>query len=828
MSNTTITKTELEKMLNILNIEVLDAINRSIIYEKPYGWGCKPLLNYAPEALTKFGAAVYLYVVEPLATEDLSDEYAQQYVMQWLSQYPLAEDSIWQSCLDFAPRLLKISQTPIAKELPPNYIDDSPNVYDEIAGYFNGEFYGLYPQFTDFLYSTLSPIRRLKLSDHRIIDLVQETDELLAPHNKALESFIRKEIKRLRSLVNGRIRYEKLTPADIIMLKSSSNRLAVEDAKVVEQALSTRYISGADLKQVNRCLDELRKPAPLTPVPKPLMPAEDYINFFLQELGLAYARFNAKRAEHYSTSTVDPLDDILAGVYAIEHAKARGIDLSNLADIEQNQKQAEKFYLDFNNLKPILMACIQIDLNTLSIDKVFTPETQSHSVIQAMLDFTAKYRAYFTCRYKLFNYDRLVEELHHELHTHTKGFTNAMPPPIVEPLTTEAVANTPKAPRLTSSLAPPYFDITVPIAKVLGDIAADTATTSTEVLLEVPAQDLLVPVQDGMIKRLSHYLIGNEQAVPYLLNGELIVHNTEAGEYIKIIPTLREDGYSDYVFNAYGYTTLIRRIIKLQKLLKESDYYPTYELYGDLQARQKAIADLVDWDKTLVSRVNELYGDEDATSTRVQAELRKILGIHYYKDIYISAHKLAAYTFYPAEYTAFISAKPTDPETGEPLVYHVHHKDDNRSNNSPENLEIISKQLNDELRSTSRPVFYQGKHYNTLKSYCEATEAGNYKNIQQVLNNLDLGDTVAYNGRTYNLDPETDIITATDATATPVITYNDATYTTLKDFADVHNIDYSTVRKGLYRARKAGKTEYKYKSFNFYLGETDNINIKST
>ena len=823
MSNK-LTKAELEKMLNILNIEVLDAINRSIIYEKPYGWGCKPLLNYAPEALTKFGAAVYLYVVEPLATEDLSDEYAQQYVMQWLSQYPLAEDSIWQSCLDFAPRLLKISQTPITSELPPNYIDDYPNVYDEIAGYFNGEFYDLYPQFTDFLYSSLSPIRRLKLSDQRILDLTADADALLAPHNRVLETFIRKEIKRLRSLVNGRIRYYKLTPADIRTLKSSSNRLAVEDAKMVEQALSTRYISGADLKQINRCLDELRKPAPLTPVPKPLMPADDYVDFFLKEFELAYARFNAKRAEHYSTSTVDPLDDILAGVYAVEHAKARGIDLSNLADIEAQQKQAEKFYLDFNNLKPILMACIQIDLNTLSIDKVFTPETQSHSVIQAVLAFTAKYRTYFTCRYKLFNYDRLVEELHHELHTHTKGFTEALPPPNLTPLTAEDIANTPKAPRLTSSLAPPYFDITVPIAKVLSEISADIATTSTEVLLEVPAQDLLVPVQDGMIKKLSHYLLGNEQAVPYLLNGELIVHNTEAGEYIKIIPTLREDGYSDYVFNAYGYTTLLRRILKLRKLLNESDYYPSAVPKGQ-KALQKALETLVEWDKTLIAQANELSTYEGYE--HVQAELRKILGIHYYKDIYISAHKLAAYTFYPAEYTAFISAKPTDPETGEPLIYHVHHKDGNRSNNSPENLEIISKQLNDELRSTSRPVFYQGKHYNTLKSYCEATEAGNYKNIQQVLNNLDLGDTVAYNGRTYNLDPETDIITATDATATPRIAYGDTLYSTLKDFATAHSLSYDAIQKGIKRAKDAGKTEYKHKSYRFYLGETDNLTIKS-
>lgn len=204
--------------------------------------------------------------------------------------------------------------------------------------------------------------------------------------------------------------------------------------------------------------------------------------------------------------------------------------------------------------------------------------------------------------------------------------------------------------------------------------------------------------------------------------------------------------------------------------------------------------------------------------------MRKILSIHYYKTIYISAHKLAAYTFYPAEYTTFISAKPTDPTTGEPLIYHVHHKDGCRSNNAPENLSIITKQLNDELRSTSRPVIYQGTKYNTLKSYCEATEAGARTKLTERLSALTPGtEAIEYNGRLYTIDT-VGVITATDDTATtPTITYSGVTYANLKEFANAHKLVYKSLHNALSKARKENKTSFKYKYHQFYLDDKGNI-----
>jgi hypothetical protein len=817
MSNI-ITKAELEKMLNLLNTEVLEHINDKIIYDPPYGWGIKPLLKYASEALAQYAVAVMRFAVEPLEQKILSEEEAEEYCVQWLLPYKPARDALSEASEDLKARLRKIAETPV---LEPPFVHEYHNEYTNTLDYLDGEHGDLYPQFSDFLYSTLSPLRRRDITDQRILDLTQEADDLLAPHNKALERFIGKELNRLRSLVKDRLRYENLKDEEINYLKANKHRIPEAEWQSLSQALGSGTLTAPELKIFKKTLEEVKKPVPLPAPPKPLMPADDYIDFFLGELELAYGRFNDKRTEFYSDPLKSTLDDVFAGLYAVELAKAQNSDLSTLASIEAQQKKAEQFYLDFSNLKPLLNACIQIDLNSLSVDEVFTTETQAHKVIQAMLAFTAKHKAYFKRRYMLFNFNELAEELHHLLHEHTKGFTEALPSPSIEPLTAEAIASTPKAPRLTDNILP-YFDLTIPIAKVLSEISADTVTTSTEVLLEVPNANSLVPVQDGMIKRLSHYLLGSEQAVPYLLDGDLIVHDTTADQYIKILPTIREDGYADYIFYAYGYKTLLRRIIKLQKLLNEKGY-PTYDPRGGQKAHLKAVERLTEWDKTLVTQANELSAYEGYE--HIQAELRKILAIHYYRTIYISAHKLAAYTFYPAEYTTFISAKPTDPATGEPLIYHVNHKNLCRSDNTPENLEIITKQLNDELRSTSRPVIYQGAKYNTLKSYCEDTGAGNYKNLQQAMNNLESTDPVTYNGRVYTLDPDTGIITVTDGSQAPAITFNGVTYATLKDFATTQGLSPAALRQALSRARKDNKTNFKYKFYNFYLEELGNIKI---
>lgn len=807
------TITELKDMLDILNIDTLTNINRRIVAEEPYSWGRLPLLRYAPEALVDYACAIYLHVIAPLDPDTATDDALNDYKDRYLTLYEQAETAFASASVDIAHRLLTISKTPIKPELPPNFIDEGDNVYALIADYFDGKSYGLYPQFSNFLYSFLSPLRRSDLIEHdrRILDIVHEADALIAPHNRALETFIRRELRRLQEAVNARIRYAALKDGDIACLKANSHRLPVDERQIVDNAINAGTLTASELKIFKSAVKELKKSVPLPkPAPKPVMPADDYINFFLQELELAYKSLVATRTENHSTTGITHIDDILASVHAIQHAQATGTDP---ADIEQKQAEQKPFYLDFSNIRPLLTACIQIDLNALSVDEVFSSETQSHPIIKAILAFTAKHKSYFKSRYLRFMYGSLAKELHHLLYVHTKGFTEALPPLHIEPLTTEAVASTPKAPRLTE-VRTPYFDLTVPIAKVLSDISADTVTTSTEHLSAVPAPDLLVPVQDGVIKRLSHYLTGSEQATPYLLNGELVVHDPVLDQYLKILPTLRDNDYADYIFDAYGYKPLLRRIVKLQELLNTSDIYrPTYELRGQ-KAHLKAIADLAEWDKNLIAQANELSTCEGYE--HIQAELRKILSIHYYGTIFISAHKLAAYTYYPAEYTTFISAKPTDPATGEPLVYHVHHKDGNPSNNRRENLEIISEKLNYELRSTSRPVVYQGTKYNTIKSYCEATGAGAYDKLTSRLASLSSTAPVTYNGRIYTIDAAR-IIVVTD----------DIQTMTIKDFAVTNGFSPDALRQVVSRARRQGKTAITYKGVDIILSDDGTIKINT-
>ena len=173
-----------------------------------------------------------------------------------------------------------------------------------------------------------------------------------------------------------------------------------------------------------------------------------------------------------------------------------------------------------------------------------------------------------------------------------------------------------------------------------------------------------------------------------------------------------------------------------------------------------------------------------------------------------------------------IIRKPLDPETGEPIMYHVHHINGKGSehNNSKENLEIISKQLNDELRSTSRPVIYRDKRYNTIKSYCDMTDAGARTKLTEQLSALTPDtEVVEFNGRLYTIDSDTNIIIATDGTATPVITYNEVTYANPKEFADAHKLPYKSLHNALSKARKENKSSFKYKYYLFYLDNKGNI-----
>jgi signal peptidase I len=268
----------------------------------------------------------------------------------------------------------------------------------------------------------------------------------------------------------------------------------------------------------------------------------------------------------------------------------------------------------------------------------------------------------------------------------------------------------------------------------------------------------------------------------------------------------------------------------------DDDEYIEYEELpvGNPDARRKFIESLAERDKEFINLLTPAFADDEfvVESARAKAGyFKSVKYISYYSSvIFISSHKLAAYTYYPQEYSDLIIRKPLDPETGKPMTYHIHHVAGKGSehDNRKHNLAIITKQLNDELRYTSRPVIYRDTRYNTLKSYCSDTSAGNYVALSQSISSLTSGDQVTFKNRIYALDPETgDIVVIDDPQATRY-TYNGTVYDDLSSFTKAHRLSYDAIQKGIKRAKDAGKTEYKHKKFRFYLGDSNIIEITST
>lgn len=476
------TLAELKNMLDLLNIDTLTNINRKIVVEEPYSWGRLPLLHYAPEALADFATVIYREVIALLNPDTATDDDLNQYIAQYLTFYEQAETAFNAASVGLAHRLLTISKTPIKPELPTNFIDEGDNIYDLITDYFDGKSYGLYPHFSNFLYSFLSPFRRPDLIAHdkRLIDLVAEVDELIAPYNAALDAFIGRELRRLRTQVTDRIRYTKLKPEDINSLKLNKHRIPADDWQAINQVINTQSLSASTLKMVKRTLQDLKTAPPAPPVTpaKPAISLSAYLQHFMDSLEAAYTNLMAKRADVY-TNGIDPIDDIIAGYHASQRAITQGI---NVDDIEVAQAKAREFFTHFSNLRAILTACLQIDLFNLSVDSVFTPEVLNHGIIQGILAFTAKLRPQFKTRSLVLMYDRLAEELYSSISRHTCGFADALPLPDIAPLSDDVIAITPKAPRIAPDSKPLRFDLTKSIQDILSTLGADVVTTDTVVL----------------------------------------------------------------------------------------------------------------------------------------------------------------------------------------------------------------------------------------------------------------------------------------------------------------------------------------------------------
>lgn len=641
---------------------------------------------------------------------------------------------------------------------------------------------------------------------------------------------------------------------------------------------------------------------------QPLTP-EEYLNSFIGTLEPHYTKLSTKYpCLHTTDSTiVSRPDEMYACIFAGKYANTHNLDLDRVLTL---QSQGQSAILSFDNLKPVLSACIQSYAYNLALEDILTSETLSHGVVQGILEATKRNAPAIARRSYRPNAD-LAEALYDKILSNTHGFASVLPLPEAKPLTKKAIQE--KAKELTHRESVPEgdilpFDQTVPVAKVMYDILvgtkrsakqtlprlealeevenedetekekearerlikklkrtlelpvtpADTITAYTEVLSANPDPATLTPVDIKTIKDIAYALIGRA-CTPYLLNGDLVIHDEKENNYYKVLPTIGEENYTAYGFRFCNFQNLSSRIYRQQKLLETSskykDYYadpygtgnvdPATVSYedlghikyqplpqGDPQTRKEAMEKLEEWDKELTKRINDIFDDpyNNRHDAKAQAEYRQNINplrYFYPKILFISAYKLSAYVYYPQEYSDLILRKPLDPITGEPVIYHVHHVGGKGSehNNSKENLQIITKQLNDELRYTSRPVIYKDTRYYTIKSYCDRTKAGSDSALNTAIKSLSTGDQVVFKKRIYSIDPDTGDILATDDLTARRYIYGDKVYEELTDFTRAHRLgkSYEAIQKGIRRAELAGRTQYTHERHRFYLEGNDVI-----
>jgi len=570
-------------------------------------------------------------------------------------------------------------------------------------------------------------------------------------------------------------------------------------------------------------------------MPKPTTPEnntskssrEEYLADLLTHVEVEYRTLATK---YNGLHSQDPenlngrLDEMFAYVLGAKYAQAENLDLD---DVLAQQTQAQAAILTFDNLRPVLSACLQTYLYKLSAEDILPT---SHGVVKGILEATKPYIPQIIALAP-FEYTDYAKAIYDKILAHTHGFATALPLPDVNPLSAEEIASI-----LSKAILP--FDLSAPLSKAIDDLRADVVTAYTEVLSVSPDISTLTLVTDNPIKRAAYLLIGRA-STPYLMDGGLIIHDVTADKFYKVIPIIGVDNYATYGFRVYNYRNLYERIYQEQRIMgitADDDEYIEYEELpvGNPDARRKFIESLAERDKEFINLLTPAFADDEfvVESARVKAGyFKSVKYISYYSSvIFISAHKLAAYTYYPQEYSDLIIRTPIDPETGKPVKYHVHHVAGKGSehDNRKENLQIITKQLNDELRYTSRPVIYRDTRYNTLKSYCSDTSAGNYIALSQSISSLTSGDQVSFKSRLYTIDPETGDILASDDPQATRYTYNGTVYDDLSSFTKAHRLSYDAIQKGIKRAKDAGKTEYKHKKFRFYLGDSNIIEITST
>lgn len=637
---------------------------------------------------------------------------------------------------------------------------------------------------------------------------------------------------------------ERSTSAEYISLYEVLSQLAELAERKTEQSAETIVQSKRDINMVIIGVKDL------------------FICSFTQQLGGAYAKL--KPVTEYVQSGKS--DDMLNSLYAVVNAlyAAQNRNKSNNT-VKEQQSACEAWYCDFSNIHKTLAACLQIALNGVSPSTVLSDEALSHGAIKGMLAFGERLTTKIRSGAIALDYPHLAKDLHDQISQHTNYFLNAAPIPEIVPTSKGQLLTAIESTAQQAKTSDKSFRLTKTIQRCI-DVLKPTVvfTDYVQTFLSADQIKMLVPVPDRTITQLLLLAFGRG-TTPYMLDGALYAHTAD-DQYIKIVPEINKDGYASYKLTAVNYKALNTLIDRYCALLRA---IPAYEALFD-QYRDAGEAYVED-DNTddidaedlrgdaytltvlnsmLKARVRStqkhlslvILSDRLASQARMYAEDKELLEYlqivvnKVYKDLErpyyvpftkyydppyrISGHSLSAWVYYQDEYTSKITNG-----NGDYQVDHITRGFAYRSDNRPDNLRIVPADYNQGRTSRSIEVTYGGDEYVSLSAYVNATNAGNYDALKDIITGLQLGETVEYKNRLYMMDSERRFVVTDSHTKATRILYDDTLYPSLAAFAKSQRLSPDAVRQARRCAKKAGSNQFRCGKYTFCLEDNGDIKI---
>ena len=610
----TLGKSKLEQMLSLLDYSKFAEID-SKCRQDNYLWGKQPLLKYTKEALAEYARLIYYSILPHFDTMTLTEE---EYVAKWTAPYTDLQIQLASKAAGFISTLTAIATNPIISSNRKIIAEPDHDLYAQITAFLSGD-NDFYEDLNDFLFNSLSPLRKDDVTDTRVIALLAEVDALRAKYNKKLEAYAFKysdyiekteeihnpsenkkkeivylekditklsykfptdkvlygrEMRRCRKLVQYCKSFHSLRPKTVSMLTAHKDKISSADWDIITQAMeskvltsATRKVIAANLKLIKNAIAQASASVIVDPIDTIAL-NETFISGFIAQLGNTYAMPVIKDPKEPPTAK-EQLDDAYTALDTLYNAHTQGVN----SETVQAQQEANKvWYSYYDNISQALMACLQITLNKLSPDLVLSEEVLEHGGIQGLLAFAKQVRNPDISAY---DYENQVQELRHQIQLHTDYYTEVALLPKIDPMTKEQLIDSISKDTAAVLILPSLFDLTPPIHKVMDRIHASVVTTGSMELL--PAKDVdiqsLTLVPDVTVKEMATMLTG-QPTTPYLLdaNGDLIFHIDGSSQYVKPVPTIADGNYKDktYHFRAYSWNTLTGHIHDLQQLLKRT------------------------------------------------------------------------------------------------------------------------------------------------------------------------------------------------------------------------------------------------------------------